>query len=107
MHKNVILAIVDSHPRNIVVLRAAAKKAKLLEKSWYAITVTTPLSSTQRTHEDQSRIAQNLTIAEQMGAQVISLEAEDAATGIRHFCERRSPLLSALEFTCTVAAHIT
>jgi two-component system sensor histidine kinase KdpD len=71
-----ILVAVSPSPFSARLLRAARRMATALHARWFAVYVE-PVSARPLPPETQARLSQNLRLAEQLGADVVTLSGED------------------------------
>ena len=76
-----VFACIDAHPKSMVLLRAAASKAKDIGASWSVIYVETP-EHDAADRESRTRILRYLTASEEMGASIERIEGRDIVQGI-------------------------
>ena len=69
-----ILACLSSAPSNAKIIRSAARMAKALGARFTAIYVQT---DTVINDEDQSRLSQNIQLAQRLGAEIVMTHGED------------------------------
>ncbi|WP_421781203.1 ATP-binding protein [Kiloniella litopenaei] len=81
-----ILVCIDTHPKSNVLLRAAANKSKETGIPWGVLYVETPQHFTLE-RDARERILRFLTVAEEMGGSVQSLEHNDVISGIKNYVE--------------------
>jgi two-component system, OmpR family, sensor histidine kinase KdpD len=81
-----ILAWVENHPKSVILLHAARKRAREMGAKWRVIYVETPSHavSVDGAHEHMLRL---LTLAMQMGGEVVHLEADNVEEGFRRLLE--------------------
>lgn len=86
--KRAILVCVSDHPRMVMLLRIAQRKARENNAPLVALHVETPQTRSQ--HEDSRlRVLQNLTLAEHMGAQVHHIDAATVLSGLTNYINQR------------------
>ena len=73
--KNLVIALVEDHPKAILILRLARKRAMERNSKWRAVFVETPAHHKQAENGSQERILHLLTTAEQMGGEIDQFEA--------------------------------
>ncbi|WP_417432428.1 ATP-binding protein [Kiloniella sp.] len=83
-NKNQILVCIDAHPKSNVLLRAAANKSRETGLPWGVLYVETPEHFTLE-RDARERILRLLTVAEEVGANVHTVEHGDVIGGIRNF----------------------
>lgn len=79
-----IVVCIDAHPKTNVLLRAASNKAKEMGLEWIALYVETP-EHYGRDRESRERILRFLTLAEEMGAEIVQIENKDVVSGVVTF----------------------
>jgi two-component system sensor histidine kinase KdpD len=84
-----LIVAVSPSPFSARLIRAARRMAGALHARWYAVFVE-PRSATPLSDKAQARLAQNLRLAEQLGAEVVTLSGEDAADEILRFARERN-----------------
>lgn len=101
--RNLVLAFVEDHPKAIVLLLTARKRALENGGKWRAVFVETPVAGR---HDDSrsERMLRLLTQAEQMGGETEHLEAANFERGMRAVLDREALRLSlviigSVEFT--------
>jgi two-component system sensor histidine kinase KdpD len=77
-----ILVAVSPSPSSVRLIRAARRMASALHARWYAVYVEPSRSPSK---ENQARLSQNLRLAQQLGAEVVTLSGEDASEEILRF----------------------
>src|SRR5262249_54229678 len=86
--KGTVLVYVDAYPRIIALLRTARRYAQRNKLSWIAV----HSENRHQPHPDEKemriRILQAMTLAEEMGATVESVEAEMPLEGIKLVAEK-------------------
>jgi two-component system, OmpR family, sensor histidine kinase KdpD len=83
-----LLVCLSWSPHSAKVLREASRMARGLHASWLAVYVETP--GTRLNAEDRSWLSQNLRLAAQLGAEVITLADEDPAGAILRLARERN-----------------
>ncbi len=73
-----LLVGVSPSPGSARLARAARRMAGTLHAAWVALHVETP-ASLRMSHADRERLAENLRLAEQLGAETVTLRGESAA----------------------------
>ncbi|WP_085902065.1 ATP-binding protein [Kiloniella majae] len=81
-----ILVCIDTHPKSNVLLRAAANKSKETGVPWGVLYVETPQHFTLD-RDARERVLRFLTVAEEMGGNVHSVEHRDVIGGIKNYVE--------------------
>lgn len=80
-----LLVCVGPSPSSAKVIRATKRLSDSLHADWIAVHVQTPAQtpdSSVRNSETQARLAQNLRLAEELGAETITTAGEDVASGL-------------------------
>jgi len=90
-----ILVAMSSHPEyTTVLLRKASRIAGRLNRDWYCVYVQTPAESASRIDAAvQRKLVENIQRAQQMGAEVVKLEATDVADAIAAFAREKGVTL--------------
>jgi two-component system sensor histidine kinase KdpD len=91
---NLVLVLVEDHPKAILLLRTARKRAQERNGKWRAVFVETPLQHKHADDDSQERILRLLTMAEQMGGESEHLEVASTKDGLELLCAREEPRLS-------------
>jgi len=91
--RNVIIALVDDHPKTILLLRMARKRAQERDCKWRAIFIETPAHQKQVDDGPRERMLRLLTIAEQMGGESEQFEALSVEKGVEQILTREAPRL--------------
>lgn len=73
-----VLVCVSPSPLSARLVRAARRMAGTLHAQWVAVNVQTP-ASLRMSQADKARLAENMRLAEQLGAETVALEGESAA----------------------------
>ena len=84
-----ILVCVSPSPASARLLRAARRIAASLRAEWIAAYVETPLAL-RMSEADRERVAQNLQLAEQLGAETVRLSGESAAHEVILYARSRN-----------------
>lgn len=84
-----ILAVIESHPEAMRVLRATKRKAEATNASWEVVAVETATTRKLMQEEDHENMVQLLTLAEQMGAVVSHTLAGSSLEGVLALLEER------------------
>ena len=77
-----ILVCLSSSPSNARIIHTAAKMAKVLHARFTAIYVQT---DTVINDEDQSRLSQNIQLAQRLGAEIVMTHGENVALQISEY----------------------
>ena len=81
--RNLIIVFVEDHPKVIMLLRAAQKRAKEKGMKWRSVYIETPANNKTEDENARERMLKVLTLAEQMGAETEHLEAETIEKGLQ------------------------
>lgn len=84
-----LLVCVSPSPLSPRLVRAACRMAQRLQSPWLAVYVE-PLSPSRLSEADHSRVAQTLTLARQLGAEVVTLSGHHAAEEILAYARTRN-----------------
>lgn len=84
-----VLVCIDEHPKAIFLLRAGKRRAKELGVDWEAVHVETPRYVSRLKSDERVQLLQTLTLAEQMGAKIIHIEASTPHEGIARLLQTR------------------
>jgi two-component system sensor histidine kinase KdpD len=84
-----LLVCISPSPYSENLLRAGRRMASSLRAPWYAVNVETP-ATLRLLPADRARISQNLRLAEQLGAETITLTGERAANEILRFAREQN-----------------
>jgi two-component system sensor histidine kinase KdpD len=76
-----VLVCIDEHPRGTSLVRYARRQAERLRAPWAALYVETS-RSTGLSEADRNRLAATLRLAEQLGAEVVTLPGQNVAEDI-------------------------
>lgn len=82
-----IVAWLDSHPKAITILHTARRRARERNCNWCVVSVQSYPSLPIMEDDDGELMLRLCTLAEQMGAEVIHLQAGHAEEGLRDFLE--------------------
>ncbi|MBE3583507.1 MAG: sensor histidine kinase KdpD [Limnochordaceae bacterium] len=83
-----VLVCVGSGPLSAQLVRTARRMAAALQAEWLAVYVENP--QVELKEEDRDRIASTLRLAEELGAETITLQGEDVAQEILHLARVRN-----------------
>jgi two-component system sensor histidine kinase KdpD len=84
-----VMVAISSNQNAKRLLRAGARIAGRLGAVWYAVFVETPQEAPSRIKpQNAKQLAENIDLAEQLGATVIKLKAKRAADGLIEFAKR-------------------
>ncbi len=92
-YKEIIVACINDHPQTMVLLRRAASLAKRKGIGWMALhIVETNLRSSSKkdVQEQRVRLLQNLHLAEEMGAEIKTINAPHFKQGVRNFIDEQT-----------------
>lgn len=84
-----LIVAVSPSPYSARLVRAARRMAAALHARWFAVYVE-PRSGRRPSRADSARLAQNLRLAAQLGAEVVTLSGEDATDEILRFSRERN-----------------
>ena len=84
-----LLVCVSPSPFSMNLLRVGRRMATGLRASWFAVHVETP-AALRLSPQDRARISENLRLAEQLGAETVTLSGERAAEEILRFARDRN-----------------
>jgi two-component system sensor histidine kinase KdpD len=84
-----ILVAVSPSPYSARLVRAARRMAGALHARWFAVYVE-PRSASRLSAKSQALLSRNLRLAEQLGAEVVTLSGEDATDEILRFARERN-----------------
>jgi two-component system sensor histidine kinase KdpD len=84
-----ILVAVSPSPYSARLIRAARRMAGALHARWYAVFVE-PSSARGLSAQAQARLSRNLRLAEQLGAEAVTLTGDDATDAILKFARRHN-----------------
>ncbi len=84
-----ILVCVNLHPRGIRLVRAARRMAEGLHAKWVAVYVQTP-EHARLPETDRDRVEQTLRLAEQLGAETVTLHGARVGQEILHYARARN-----------------
>ncbi len=87
--RNLVIVLVEDHPKAILLLRMARKRAQERQCKWRAVFAETPAHH-KHDNGSQQRILQLLTTAEQMGGESEQFEASSIEKGMKQLCQRES-----------------
>ncbi|HYO95885.1 MAG TPA: sensor histidine kinase KdpD [Polyangiaceae bacterium] len=84
-----LLVAVSPSPYSPRLVRAARRMAAALHARWFAVYVE-PKSARKLSKDAEARLAQNLRLAAQLGAEVVTLPGDDASEEILRFARSRN-----------------
>jgi two-component system sensor histidine kinase KdpD len=84
-----ILVCVSPSPFAARVVRAARRMAAGLRGEWVVVNVETPATA-RRSEADRDRVVQTLRLAEQLGAETVTLTGHDVAAEVLTYARRRN-----------------
>ncbi len=84
-----LLVGISPSPASSRLIRAARRMAASLHASWIAVYVETP-ASIRLSERERDQLAQNLRLAQQLGAETITLTGESAAEETIRFAKKRN-----------------
>ena len=91
---NLVLVLVEDHPKGILLLRTARKRAAERNCKWRAVFIETTAQHMRSEDDSQERILRLLTMAEQMGGESEHLEVATVQHGLELLCAREKARLS-------------
>jgi two-component system sensor histidine kinase KdpD len=84
-----LLVAVSPSPSSARIVRAARRMAGALHARWFAVYVE-PRTARGLSEAAQAQLSQNLRLAEQLGAEVVTLSAEDATAEVLRFARQHN-----------------
>jgi two-component system sensor histidine kinase KdpD len=84
-----LVVLVSPSPYSASLIRAARRMAGALHARWFAVHVE-PRSPLRASRASQERLTKNLRLAEQLGAEVVTLSGDDATEEILRFARERN-----------------
>lgn len=84
-----LLVCVSPSPFSMNLLRVGRRMAASLRADWYAVYVETP-TALRMSAADRARVSENLRLAEQLGAETVTLSGERPAEAILGFARERN-----------------
>ncbi len=87
-----IIACLEDHAKAIMVLHAARRRAQELRARWIAVHI----EASSHPGREQERLLRILTLAEQMGAEVIYLQEETVESGIEALLQKEKSRVALL-----------
>jgi two-component system sensor histidine kinase KdpD len=84
-----LLVAVSPSPYSARIIRAARRMANALHARWFAVHVE-PKTASGVSKTAEARLSQNLRLAEQLGAEVVTLSGEDPTDEILRFAKERN-----------------
>jgi two-component system sensor histidine kinase KdpD len=84
-----LIVAISPSPYSARLVRAARRMAAALQARWFAVYVE-PRSGRPLSQADAARLAQNLRLAAQLGAEVVTLNGDDATDEILRFSRERN-----------------
>ncbi len=85
--RNLVVALVDAHPKSILLLHAARKRAREINGEWCVVYVESNDNPESLDDAVQSRLLRLCTLAEQMGGTAVQVQSPTLAQGIRQGLE--------------------
>ncbi|MCQ3931358.1 MAG: sensor histidine kinase KdpD [Chloroflexi bacterium] len=79
-----LLVSISPNPLSQRLIRTAKRLAQELDAEWYAVYIETP-ADTQLSAEDSAQIVNNLRLAEDLGAKVVTLPGDNIAESLMQF----------------------
>jgi two-component system sensor histidine kinase KdpD len=87
----ILVAMASDPPNTAALLRRASRIAGRLNSDWFCVYVRTPDEEASRIDSGvQRRLVTNIQLAQQMGAEVVTLDGDDIVTCLLRFAEERS-----------------
>jgi two-component system sensor histidine kinase KdpD len=93
-HRQLIIACVEDHPKAIMLLRTAQRRAQQQQCKWRAVFIETPTDARQMEDAPRERILRLLTLAEQMGGETAHIEAQTLEKGLESLLEKEKQRLA-------------
>lgn len=84
-----VMVCVSASPFSAQLIRAARRMAEGLQTEWLAVSVETPRRG-PNTESEKDRLAKNLRMAEELGAETVTLTGEDVAEEIVELAKKRN-----------------
>lgn len=81
--RNLVIALVDTHPKSILLLHAARKRAREINGEWCVVYVESNDNPESLDDAVQSRLLRLCTLAEQMGGKTIQIQSPTLLQGVR------------------------
>ncbi|MEA3247273.1 MAG: universal stress protein [Gemmatimonadota bacterium] len=82
----IMVAMASDPPNTATLVRRASRIAGRLNSDWYCVYVRTPDEAANRIDSDvQRRLVSNIQLAQQMGAEVVTVDGEDVADALLAF----------------------
>ena len=83
-----VITCIEDHPKAIMLLRTARKRAEDRGGKWRAVFIETPAHQRQVDNGSHERMLRLLTTAEQMGGESVHIEAETVEKGLTSLLEK-------------------
>lgn len=80
--RNLVVALVDAHPKSILLLHAARKRAREIGGEWAVVYVESSDNPESMDDSVQSRVLRLCTLAEQMGGKVVQIQSPTLLQGL-------------------------
>lgn len=103
--KNLIIVLVEDHPKAVLLLRMARKRALERNCKWRAVYVETPARIRSLEDGTQERILRLLTTAEQLGGESEQIEAQSLEKGMEMLCLREQQRLDLIIMGSTESGY--
>jgi two-component system sensor histidine kinase KdpD len=94
--RNLVIVCLNDHPKAIVLLQAARKRAQAMKGKWCVVLIETPDSAGHGKDASQTRLLRLFTLAEQMGGETLHLEAGSIEKGISQLLEKEKDRIALL-----------
>lgn len=91
---NLIIACIEDHPKAIMLLHMARKRAQETGRKWRAVFVETPSDLQQAQNGGRERMLRLLTLAGQMGGDTVHMEASSIEKGLTSLLEKEGKNIS-------------
>lgn len=88
MPRKAVIACLTDHPKAIMLLRMARRRAQAMDASWRAVFIETPATQKQIDTGAHERMLRLLTMAEQMGGEAVHFAAETVEDGLKSLLEK-------------------
>lgn len=86
--RSFVIACIEDHPKAIMVLRIAQRRAREKGAKWRAVFIETPAHLKQADDGSHERMLRLLTLAGQMGGETAHIEAETMEKGLEQLLEK-------------------
>lgn len=92
--RTLIVTFIEDHPKAGMLLRLARRRAQEKGAKWRAVFVETPPPLGQLEDEKHERLLRTMTLAEQMGGEVVHIESENIEDGVEKILEQEAGRVS-------------